>query len=132
MHRPSATRPGTSTTDGDHTVTTTFIAIRALVMVYLIVAVATTEAWTHAVIVCAFAVLLIGVTARAATGDRRAYRRLRVISVVIPTVSVVLILIPGLFPTWMDVEQAGYAVLLLIVAALANRRALRSALTDRP
>jgi hypothetical protein len=76
--------------------------------------------WTHAIIVFGFALLLVSVTNRAANGSRVAYQRLRIISIVIPVVSVVLVALPGLLPTWMKVEQAVYALVLLTVAVLAN------------
>jgi hypothetical protein len=73
-----------------------------------------------------FALLLIGVTNRAAKGRRRAYLRLRIIAFVIPVLSVVLVVIPGLFPTWMKLEQGVYAVVLPAIAFLANSSPVRS------
>jgi len=82
--------------------------------------VATTEAWTHAFIVCVFAAVLLSVVHRAATGTRGAYRRLQIVSVVLPVVSLLEAVIPGLFPTWMRIEQLLYALLLLFVALLVR------------
>ncbi len=82
--------------------------------------IATREAWTHALIVCAFAAVLLTVVRRAATGARGAVRRLRIISVVLPVVSLLEAVIPGLFPTWMRLEQLLYAALLLAVALLVR------------
>jgi hypothetical protein len=111
-----------------------FHAIRILLLAYLLATVATLavlgvrhadaafatdEAWGHAIVVLAFAVLLIPAASRAAAGSRGAYRRLRIVSVVIPVVSVVLVALPHLLPPWMRVEQAAYGVLLLVVAVLA-------------
>jgi hypothetical protein len=84
------------------------------------------EVWTHAIIVFGFALLLVDSTRRAAHGSRSGYRRLRIVSVVIPLVSIVLIVIPGLFPTWMKIEQSVYALVLLAVAVLASRDSVRS------
>ena len=112
-----------------------FAAIKGLTALYLAAAAATlvfvalarnhkalvnSEAWTHAVIVFAFATLFVGVARRAEKGSPRAYLRLRVISLVIPLVSVVLVAIPGL-PTWMKVEQGVSALALAAVALLARR-----------
>lgn len=120
----------------------TFARIRLLVILYLVATAATlvfvalerddrtlvdSDVWTHAIIVFGFALLLVGVARRAARGAPRAHLRLRIISVVIPLVSVVLVVVPGLFPTWMKIEQAVYAVLLLAVAVLANCAGVRSA-----
>ncbi|WP_344983585.1 hypothetical protein [Deinococcus rubellus] len=81
---------------------------------------ATSEAWTHAGIVCIFAVVLLSVVRRAAAGGRGAYRRLQIVSAVLPVVSLLEAVIPGLFPTWMRVEQLSYAGLLLAVALLVR------------
>jgi hypothetical protein len=125
--------------DRTRDVVRTVRGIRLLLMLYLVATAATlvfvyaerdddrlvdSEVWTHAVIVFAFAVLLLGVVRRVGTGNARALLRLRIISVVIPVVSVVLVALPDLFPTWMRIEQAGYAVLLTVVAWLARSRAL--------
>lgn len=83
--------------------------------------IATPHAWGHAVTVLVFAVVLVAVARRAAAGSRRALLRLRIIAVVIPVVSVVLVAIPGFLPAWMRIEQAVYGVLLLSVAALSTR-----------
>jgi hypothetical protein len=117
-----------------------FLAIQVLLLAYLLATVATLavlavrhddaafatdEAWGHAIVVLAFAVLLLPAASRAAAGSRGAYRRLRIVSVVIPAVSVVLVALPHLLPTWMRVEQAAYGVLLLVVAVLAASAPVR-------
>jgi hypothetical protein len=117
-----------------------FRVIRILLLAYLLATVATLavlavrhddaafatdEAWGHAIVVLAFAVLLLPAAARAAAGSRGAYRRLRIVSVVIPAVSVVLVALPHLLPPWMRVEQAAYGVLLLVVAVLAASSPVR-------
>jgi hypothetical protein len=85
----------------------------------------TQDAWVHAAILLAFAVVLVRVAQRAASGDRRAYLRLRIIGLVVPIASIVEALIPGLFPGWMRVEQLLYGLWLLAVVALASRPAVR-------
>ena len=85
----------------------------------------TDEAWVHAIILLALAVVLVRVAKRAEAGSRRGYLRLRIVGLVVPLASLVEALIPGLFPTWMRIEQALYGVLLLAVAALASSPAVR-------
>jgi hypothetical protein len=120
-----------------------FRTIRVLLFAYLLATVATIgvlvvrhedrgfatdEAWGHAIVVLVFAVLLVPAAARAARGSRGAYRRLLVVSIVIPVVSVVLVALPDLLPPWMRVEQAAYGVLLLVVAVLAASSPVRRSL----
>jgi len=120
-----------------------FRLIRALLLVYLAATVATIavlaarhadtafatdEAWGHAVVVLVFATLLVPAASRAAKGSRGAYRRLLIVSIVIPVASVVLVALPHLLPGWMRIEQAAYGVLLLVVAALAASRPVRRSL----
>lgn len=120
-----------------------FAVIRILLATYLAATVATIgvlaarradtafasdEAWGHAVVVLAFAVLLVPAGSRAAAGSRGAYRRLLVVSVVIPLVSIVLVALPHLLPPWMRIEQAAYGVLLLTVACLAASGPVRRSL----
>jgi hypothetical protein len=119
-----------------------FLAIRVLLAAYLAATVATLvvlaarhadagfatdEAWGHAIVVLVFAALLVPAASRAAQGSRGAYRRLLIVSIVIPVVSVVLVALPHLLPGWMRVEQAVYGVLLLVVAVLAARSPVRRA-----
>jgi hypothetical protein len=119
-----------------------FAAIRALTAVYAAAtvatvgflawrhgdrAIATDHAWGHAVIVLGFAVLMLSVARHAARGSRRALLRLRIIAVVIPVASLVMVAIPGFLPVWMRIEQAVYGVLLLVIAGLASDARLRSA-----
>ena len=119
-----------------------FRTIRALCLVYLAATVATlgflvwkrddhslvtTDTWVHEVILLVFAVVLVGVAKRTAAGDPRAYLRLRIVSLVIAVVSVVVAVLPGLFPAWMRIEQGAYAACLLAVAALAHTPAVRTA-----
>jgi hypothetical protein len=116
------------------TISSRFRLIRVLLLAYLAATVgtlgvlaarhadaafATDEAWGHAIVVLVFAALLVPAASRAAKGSRGAYRRLLIVSIVIPVVSVVLVALPHFLPAWMRIEQAGYGVLLLVVAGLA-------------
>lgn len=76
---------------------------------------ATDEAWGHAVIVALFAVLLL-VRGRAARAGRPgAVRAVRIIAVVLLVVNVVEAALP-VFPTWMRIEMAVVALLMLALA----------------
>jgi hypothetical protein len=66
----------------------------------------------------------------AAKGDPRALLRLRIVSAVMIAVIVVIVALPGGFPTWLKIEQAGCGVLLLGVAGIANGQRVRSAFAE--
>jgi hypothetical protein len=117
-----------------------FRVIRAMCWIYLAATVAslgflavqsgdrslvTDEAWGHEIVLLAFAIVLVRVAGRAATGNRRAYLRLRIIGLVVPIASVVEALIPGFLPDWMRVEQLLYGGWLLAVVVLASRPSVR-------
>lgn len=83
--------------------------------------------WIRGTIVAASSVLTLAFAAATARGSRGAYRRLRVITTVMPVAIVVIIALPGTFPLWMKVEQAVCGVLLLGVVAIVNGRNMRAA-----
>jgi hypothetical protein len=84
---------------------------------------ATAEAWTHAVIVAAFAVVLPLRLRAALGGNPRALRAVGIIAGVLFTVNVVEAIIPGLFPVWMRIEMLANALVLLgaILVVVKNR-----------
>ena len=82
--------------------------------------------WIRGTIVAASSVLTLAFAAGAARGSRGAYRRLRIITAVMPVAIVVIIALPGTFPLWMKVEQAVCGVLLLGVVAIVNGRDMRA------
>jgi hypothetical protein len=83
--------------------------------------------WTHGIIVTASAFLTLVFVIRAARGSRRAYLRLRIVSIVMPLAILGIIALPGTFPLWMKIEQAVCGVMLVAIAVLANNPRLRSA-----
>ncbi len=87
----------------------------------------TTEAWVHGVILLLSAGVLLRVTRQAGTGSAQAYLRLRIIAVLIPIASLTEAAIPGLFPAWMRIEQAGYGAWLLLILALSLTPRVRAA-----
>ena len=119
-----------------------FSLVKALLVGYLAVSVLTLAAivllrndasvvnpavWIRGTIVAASSVLTLAFAAGAARGSRGAYRRLRIITAVMPVAIVVIIALPGTFPLWMKVEQAVCGVLLLGVVAIVNGRDMRAA-----
>jgi hypothetical protein len=64
---------------------------------------------------------------RAQHGWWWAYSRLRLFSMIFPAVAIGTSLVPGLYPSWMVVEQLVLAGILLVVARLLNARHLRTA-----
>ena len=118
-----------------------FSIVKALLVGYLAVSVLTLAAivllrndasvvnpavWIRGTIVAASSVLTLAFAAGAARGSRGAYRRLRIITAVMPVAIVVIIALPGTFPVWMKVEQAVCGVLLLGVVAIVNGRDMRA------
>ncbi len=123
-----------------------FQAVKELVAGYLAVSVLTLSAiitlrghshdvnsavWTRGVIVVASALMTLLFTVRAAAGSRRAYLRLRIISIVMPAAIAVIIAWPGTFPLWMKVEQGVCGLLLMAVAVIANGKHLRCVFSSR-
>lgn len=91
-------------------------------------ALATPEAWGHALIVAVFAVALLLRLRVARAGSARALRAVGIIAVVVCAVNIVEAAVPGLFPAWMRVEMLAIALLMLVLALLVHRiRRLRRA-----
>jgi hypothetical protein len=87
--------------------------------------------WVRATIVAASAALTFTFAVRAANGSRGAYRRLRILSVVMVVAIAVIIALPGLFPMWLRVEQGVCGLLLIGVVILANGRQVRTLFTEQ-
>ncbi|MFL6076568.1 MAG: hypothetical protein ACJ73S_24505 [Mycobacteriales bacterium] len=88
--------------------------------------------WVRGTIVAASAVLTLAFTVRAARGSRAAFLRLRIVSAVMVVAIAVIIALPGTFPMWMKVEQAGCGLLLLGVVAIVNGGRVRSLFAQLP
>ncbi|WP_425827383.1 hypothetical protein [Streptomyces fractus] len=82
--------------------------------------------WTRTVIVVGSALLTYRFAARAAQGSRGAYRRLRVVTAVMTLAIAVIVVLPGVFPVWLRVEQSACGLLLLAVVVAINGRVIRS------
>ena len=102
------------------------LTLTAIVLLRNDVSVVNPAVWIRGTIVAASSVLTLAFAAGAARGSRGAYRRLRVITAVMPVAIVVIIALPGTFPLWMKVEQAVCGVLLLGVVAVVNGRVMRA------
>jgi hypothetical protein len=75
-----------------------------------------TTVWVRNSTVLLTSVLMYGLAESAARGNRSAFKRLRIVSIVIPVAVIVLIAIPGAIPMWMKLQQALCG---LVVAAVA-------------
>lgn len=96
-----------------------------IVMASTAPALATDEAWGHAVVVAAFAVLLPVRLRAARSGSRRALRVVAIIAAILVVVNALEAALPGVFPTWMRLEMVAIAALMLLVAYLAVRAGRR-------
>lgn len=96
------------------------VAVLAAVAPHL----ATSEAWGHAVVVVAFAVLLPLRLRAARRGSVRALRASLIIALVILVANIAEAALPGLFPVWMRIDMvviAGIMLLLTLVLARVRR-----------
>jgi hypothetical protein len=84
-------------------------------------ALATTDAWVHAVIVAVFAMLLPLRLRSAGSGSRAALRAVGLISAALFLVNAIEAMIPGLFPVWLRVVAVGIAALMAAVTVLVIR-----------
>jgi hypothetical protein len=89
-------------------------------------AVVTDAVWVRATIVLASSLLTFAFARSAARGSRKGLLRLRIVSAVMLVAIVVIVVLPGLFPLWLRVEQAACGLLLLGVTLLVNGRRLRT------
>lgn len=136
--------PNTVAVFEDPAIIRAFRIIRAFVACYLgigVVALAATcilrnnstlvngEVWGRSITVILSAGLLLLLTYRASRGVPRAYRRLRIVSALVPIAILVLLVTPGTYPLWVKLEQAACGLVLVGVAVIVNGRHLRAAFT---
>ncbi|MFD7919465.1 hypothetical protein ACFV3R_09590 [Streptomyces sp. NPDC059740] len=81
--------------------------------------------WTRSVIVVASALLTWIFARRAARGSRKGFLQVRLVSAIMLVAIVVIISLPGTFPTWMRAEQAVCGLLLLGVVIKINSKHVR-------
>lgn len=89
----------------------------------------TPSVWIRGTIVAATSLLMFGFAVRTAKGSGRAFLRLRLVSAIMVVAIVVIIVLPGTFPTWMKIEQAVCGLILLGVVSVVNGKHLRSLFT---
>ncbi|MBT2234643.1 hypothetical protein [Nonomuraea sp. NEAU-A123] len=88
--------------------------------------------WVRGVAVAAAAAWLIALTGQAEKGRRAAYIRIRFVATIAPIGILLIVAVPSSgYPLWMRVEQGLVGVLLVAVATLVNRRAVRQAYPKR-
>jgi hypothetical protein len=111
-----------------------FIVVATIVALVILTATdpgqAPQDAWWHAVIVGAFAVVLPLRLRAARRGSSRAVMAVGVIATVLVVANVVEALIPGFLPLWMRIEMIGTAVVMAATGVLVVRAA--TALTHKP
>ncbi|MER7580636.1 hypothetical protein [Kitasatospora sp. NPDC097691] len=108
-----------------------YLGLSALTLVAAFVlrdhpALVTSAVWVRGTIVVAGAGVTMLLTVRAARGSRGAFRRLRIVSAVMLAAIVTVVVLPGILPVWMRVEQGLCGLALLGVAVLVNGRHLRT------
>jgi hypothetical protein len=91
-------------------------------------ALVTTGVWIRTPLVAASAAVLLLFARRAVAGSRGAFRRLRIISVVVLVAIVVVAAWPGAFPVWLRVEQAVCGLFMLSVVVRTNLRVVRASM----
>lgn len=83
--------------------------------------------WWRLVVIFGIATTLFYFLWRARLGWWWAYSRLSLFSIVFPVIAVATCLVPGLYPTWMVVEQLAFSTVLLVVRWVLTRPHLRQA-----
>jgi hypothetical protein len=86
----------------------------------------TDAVWVRATLVVASSLLTFAFARSAARGSKKGLLRLRIVAAVMLVAIVVIVALPGLFPMWLRIEQAGCGLLLLGVTLLVNGRRPRA------
>ncbi len=82
--------------------------------------------WYRLVVIFALTATLFYFVWRAGRGFYWAYSRLRLFSIVFPVVAVVSSAIPGLYPSWMIVEQVAFSAVLIAIAVVLSSGHMRA------
>ena len=110
------------------------LSVLTLVAIFLLrnnSAIVTSPVWVRGTIVTASALLTTLFAIQMARGSRSGYLRLRIVSAIMLVAIVTIIMLPGLFPLWMKIEQGICGLLLLGVVVVVNSKHLRSAFATR-
>ncbi|MGW4522308.1 hypothetical protein [Amycolatopsis sp. NPDC004378] len=108
-----------------------YAALSVLTLVAIVLfrnnhAMVTDAVWVRATIVVASSLLTFAFARSAARGSRKGLLRLRIVAAVMLVAIAVIVVLPGLFPVWLRVEQAVCGLLLLGVTVLVNSKRLRA------
>ena len=96
-------------------------AMEAVLVVQSITGIAVDGAvWTRCSLVLASSIVLLLLTIGASRGSRRAWIRLRIITVIVVIAVIVIVSIPGFLPDWVRIEQGVCGALVVPVAILLN------------
>lgn len=85
----------------------------------------TPAVWIRGAIVVGSALLTAFFAARTAQGSRMGYIGLRLESAIMFVVMVVIVVLPGLFPLWMKIEQGVCGLFLLGIVVIASSKHVR-------
>ncbi len=83
--------------------------------------------WYRLVVIFALTATLFYFVWRAGLGFYWAYSRLRLFSIVFPVVALVTSAVPGLYPSWMIVEQVLFSLVLVGVSLVLSSKHMRAA-----
>lgn len=108
------------------------LTLLAVVMLRHHPSIVTDAVWVRTTIVVISSALTFTFAVRAAAGSRGAYRRLRILSLVMLVAIAVIIALPGTFPVWLKVEQGLCGLIMGGVAVLANGPRLRALFATAP
>ncbi len=82
--------------------------------------------WYRLVVIFGLTATLFYFVWRAGRGFYWAYSRLRLFSMVFPVVALASSAVPGLYPSWMIVEQILFSVVLLAIAVVLSSAHMRA------
>ncbi|GAA4685174.1 hypothetical protein [Frondihabitans cladoniiphilus] len=82
--------------------------------------------WFRSTVVLMITLSLYVFAWRAQLGYYWAYARLKLFSRIFPVVTLIIACIPGLYPTWMVVEQIVFSALMVAIALLLSTRHMRA------
>lgn len=104
--------------------TSGYAAVSALTMATVVVTGTAGDAvWIRGTIVAVASLYTLSLAVRAARGQDRLLRRLRVLTTIMLAAIVVVVALPGTFPLWFKLEQCLCGLLLLPVVVRLSRRA---------
>ena len=110
------------------------ISVLTLVAIVLLrnnTAIVTSAVWIRGTIVVASALLTTLFAVQMARGSSSGYLRLRLVSAIMLLAIATIIMLPGLFPLWMKLEQGVCGLLLLGIVVVVNSKHLRSTFATR-